>query len=199
MPASLSSGDYKPSVDHTRDTTAPTAAPRGGCCRGDNNGPSGTAFPRDAPHRSLYIGLRATGVLVGMTLIVLSAVSLRVANLPGRWLSVSLSPGINSMLLNAFDLLSIYRTSHRHSPLLRLFWDGGAAAGIFIAGGFLTSWTVHLANSGSEMVVGGVDRLVLSAVMVAGLFTASLIHMAISVSGFRSWRQLRAARDTSTV
>lgn len=199
MPASFSSSDYKPSIDHTRDAATSPAAPSGGCCRGDNNGPSGTAFPRDAPHRGLYIGLRATGVLVGMTLIALSTISLTVADLPGRWLSASLSPAINSMLLNAFDLLAIYRTSHRHPPLLRLFWDGGVAVGIIIAGGFLASWTADLAKSGGVVVVGGVDRLVLSAVMIAGMYANSLIHIAISVSGFRSWRQLRAARNTSTV
>ncbi|KAL8404471.1 hypothetical protein RB594_009360 [Gaeumannomyces avenae] len=199
MPISFSSSDYKPSTDQTRDTSAPPAAPRSGCCRGDNDGLSGTAFPRGAPHRGLYIGLRATGVLVGMTLIVLSTASFTVADLPGRWLSVGLSPGINSMLLNASDLWAIYHTSHRHTPQIRLFWDGGAAIGILIAAGFLTSWTADLARSGDQMVVGGVDRLGLSAAMIASLFAACLIHIAFSISGFRSWRQLRATRNTSTV
>ncbi|KLU85092.1 hypothetical protein MAPG_04124 [Magnaporthiopsis poae ATCC 64411] len=196
MPASFSASDYKPSMDRTRDPKESPAVPPKGCCSAsaDDNGASFS-------HRGLYIGLRSTGILLALTLIALSVLATRVAGLHGRWLSAMLGPSINSTVLHAVDLWGIYRTSRRSPPVLRLFWDGGVAVGIMIAAGFVASWTAGLANNnaGDEMTVQGVDRLVLGAVIVAGMYSASLIHLGMSITGFRGWRKLRAARSTSAV
>lgn len=171
MTASFSTSDYKPSMDSARDPKESPAAPPRVCCgaSAENNDPDGVAFP----HRGLYVGLRATGILLALTLVALSVVATKAARLHGRWLSAMLSPSINSTVLHAVDLWGIYRTSRRSPPVVRLFWDGGVAAGLMIAAGFVTSWTAGLANNnkGDETMVWGVDRLVLGAIIVAAMYS----------------------------